>query len=82
MDSSGSLMDCLLDPSEMAGSNESLSESVGQWECKVLEDSVVLLCRNLQNIGVSLGGESIFRKIGRTSTFEHFTVEPELVHSN
>jgi len=36
------------------------------------------LCRNLQNMGVSLGGESIFSKVHRTSTFEHFTVEPEL----
>ena len=39
----------------------------------------MLSCRNLQNTGVSLGGESIFGKVHRTSTFEHFTVEPELV---
>jgi len=41
----------------------------------------VLLCRNLQNTGVSLGGESIFSKVHQTSTFEYFTVEPELVQS-
>jgi hypothetical protein len=34
MDSDGSPSDCPLDPSEMAGSDESLSEK--QWECKVL----------------------------------------------
>jgi len=39
------------------------------------------LCRNLQNMGVSLGGGSIFSKVDRTSTFEHFTVEPELFQS-
>jgi len=39
----------------------------------------VLSRRNLQNTGVSLGGESIFSKVRRISTFEHFTVEPQLV---
>jgi len=39
----------------------------------------VLSHRNLQNTGVSLGCESIFSKVHRTSTFEHFTVEPQLV---
>ena len=32
-------------------------------------------------MGVSLGGESIFSKVHGTATFEHFTVEPELVQS-
>jgi len=41
----------------------------------------VLLCRNLQKMGVSLGGESVFGKVHKTPTFEHFTVEPELVQS-
>jgi len=30
-------------------------------------------------MGVSFGGESIFGKVCKTSIFEHFTVEPELV---
>ena len=42
---------------------------------------MVLLCRNSQNTGVSLGGESIFSKVHKTSIFEYFTVEPELVQS-
>jgi len=41
----------------------------------------VFLCRNLQNTGVSFGGESIFGTFRETSTFEHFTVEPELIQS-
>jgi len=32
-------------------------------------------------MGVSLGGESIFGKVRKTSTFEYFTVEPEHVQS-